>query len=410
MPVSVNPPPPSPPEPVVKSNDRSKDNDQFLEVFTPLKIVQPLAWLGIISVSVGAIGTLVWSVFGSVRESVTLKGVVAHPDGLVQVFSPATERIHSINVEPGDSVTEGQIIARLSSLSQDELIKTSLKDFEITKRNNEALINLSNRRLLEVINIANQLDSVYQPLAEEAERLYSDRLITATVLAQSKKNYLENKLSLLTEKSQLQSEIKTLNEQITEKEGTLNENSSVLEQKYVIKSPINGIVRDINYIRGEYPSLGTPLATISKSKNAELIVLATASSGDADKLIPGDKVLFTPSNVTRNRYGGITGIVLSIDRRPVSTEYIVNFTGNQSIGEELAKDQHLYLVKIKLSRSENSPTGFAWSSGSGPQLRQKPYPSLLGTTTIYYDEKRPISYVLPFLRGLVGLSDNEKGS
>ena len=201
-----------------------------------------------------------------------------------------------------------------------------------------------------------------------------------------------------------------MNEQITEKEGALNENTSVLEQKYVIKSPVTGTVKDINYIRGEYPSLGTPLATITKSQTSELIVLATASSGDADKLMPGDPVLFTPSNVNRNRYGGITGEVLTIDRRPVSSEYIVNFTGNQSIGEELAKDQHLYLIKIKIFRSENSPTGFAWSSGSGPEVRLKPYPSLLGKTTVYYDEKSPISYVLPFFRGLIGLSDNAKGS
>ena len=395
---------------MVKANTSSADNGQFVEVFTPLKIVQPFAWLGIVAVSVGVAGTLVWSVFGSVRQSVTLKGVVAHPDGLVQVFSPSTERIHSINVSPGDSVIEGQTIARLSSVSQDQLINTSLKNLRITKKNNEKLIELSNKRLAEVVNIENQLDTVYQPLATEAERLYNDRLITANVLAQSKKNYLENKLSLLTEKSQLQSEIKTLNEQITEKEGALNENTSVLEQKYVIKSPVTGTVKDINYIRGEYPSLGTPLATITKSQTSELIVLATASSGDADKLMPGDPVLFTPSNVNRNRYGGITGEVLTIDRRPVSSEYIVNFTGNQSIGEELAKDQHLYLVKIQLSRSENSPTGFKWSSGSGPEVRLKPYPSLLGKTTVYYDEKSPISYVLPFLRGLIGLSDNAKGS
>ena len=395
---------------MVKANSSSADNGQFVEVFTPLKIVQPFAWLGIVAVSVGVTGTLVWSLFGSVRQSVTLKGVVAHPDGLVQVFSPSTERIQSINVRPGDSVVEGQTIARLSSVSQDQLINTSLKNLRITKKNNEKLINLSNKRLAEVVNIENQLDMVYQPLASEAEKLYNERLITANVLAQSKKNYLENKLSLLTEKSQLQSEIKTLNEQITEKEGALNENTSVLEQKYVIKSPVTGTVKDINYIRGEYPSLGTPLATITKSQTSELIVLATASSGDADKLMPGDPVLFTPSNVNRNRYGGITGEVLTIDRRPVSSEYIVNFTGNQSIGEELAKDQHLYLIKIKIFRSENSPTGFAWSSGSGPEVRLKPYPSLLGKTTVYYDEKSPISYVLPFFRGLIGLSDNAKGS
>lgn len=395
---------------MVKANERPADNDQFVEVFTPLKIVQPFAWLGIVAVSVGALGTLFWSFLGSVRESVTLKGVVAHPDGLVQVFSPATERIQTINFSPGDSISEGQTIARLSSLSQDELIKTSMNEFRITKTNNELLIDLSNKRMVEIVNIANQLNTVYQPLAIEAERLYSNRLITAAILAQSKKNYLENKLSLLTEKSQLQSQIKTLKEQITMKEGTLKENTSALEQKYMIKSPITGIVKDINYIRGEYPSLGTPLATITKSKNSELIVLATASSGDADKLIPGDAVLFTPSNVNRNRYGGIIGKVISVDRRPVSPEYIINFIGNQSIGKELAKDQHLYLVKIQLSPSENSPTGFAWSSGSGPELRQKPYPSLLGSTTIYYDEKTPISYVLPLLRGVIGLSDNEKGS
>ena len=106
------------------SGQTDKTQDQFVEVFTPLKIVQPLAWLGLVAVSLGVGGTLLWSVIGSVRESISITGVVAHPGGLVQVFSPATERIDSIEVQPGQVVKKDQVIARLRSESQEERVKT----------------------------------------------------------------------------------------------------------------------------------------------------------------------------------------------------------------------------------------------------------------------------------------------
>lgn len=390
-------------------DQQDKSQDQFVEVFTPLKIVQPLAWLGLIAVSLGVGGTLVWSVFGSVRESISITGVVAHPGGLVQVFSPATERIESIEVQPGQAVSENQVIARLRSASQDERVKTSLKNYQITKNSNKDLIRLANQRLIEVKKISSKLDKIYQPLSEKAENLYSKRLITADVLAQSKKNYLENRLSLLTESSELEVLIKDLQEQIVNKRGESNIQESILSEKYVINSPVNGVVQDINYILGEYPTPDTPLATITKAGDNKLIVLATANSGDADKVSVGNPVLFTPSNVERNRYGGIIGKVISIQRRPVSSEYIVNFTGNKSIGEKLSLNERLYLIRVQLERAVSTPTGFKWSSGIGPTLKRKPYASLLGKATIYYDEKKPITYVLPFIRGLVGLSNNPGG-
>lgn len=391
------------------SEQTDKTQDQFVEVFTPLKIVQPLAWLGLVAVSLGVGGTLLWSVIGSVRESISITGVVAHPGGLVQVFSPATERIDSIEVQPGQVVKKDQVIARLRSESQEERVKTSIKNYQITEDSNQNLIRLAKQRLTEVKNISSRLDKIYQPLSEKAENLYDKRLITADVLAQAKKNYLENKLSLLSESSVLEVLIKDLQEQIINKKGESSIQKSILSEKYVINSPVDGVVQDINYIIGEYPTPNTPLATISKLGDQKLIVLATADSGDADKVTVGDRVLFTPSNVERNRYGGIIGAVKSIQRRPVSSEYIVNFTGNRSIGEKLALNERLYLIHIQLERDNANPTGFKWSSGIGPSSKRKPYTSLLGKATIYYDEKKPITYVLPFIRGLVGLSNNPGG-
>ena len=391
------------------SGQTDKTQDQFVEVFTPLKIVQPLAWLGLVAVSVGVGGTLLWSVIGSVRESISITGVVAHPGGLVQVFSPATERIDSIEVQPGQVVKKDQVIARLRSESQEERVKTSIKNYQITEDSNQNLIRLAKQRLTEVKHISSRLDKIYQPLSEKAENLYGKRLITADVLAQAKKNYLENRLSLLSESSVLEVLIKDLQEQIINKKGESSIQKSILSEKYVINSPVNGVVQDINYIIGEYPTPNTPLATISKLGDQKLIVLATADSGDADKVTVGDRVLFTPSNVERNRYGGIIGEVKSIQRRPVSSEYIVNFTDNRSIGEKLALNERLYLIHIQLERDNANPTGFKWSSGIGPTSKRKPYTSLLGKATIYYDEKKPITYVLPFIRGLVGLSNNPGG-
>tara|TARA_B100001964_G_C14240300_1_gene604635 strand:- start:162 stop:1361 length:1200 start_codon:yes stop_codon:yes gene_type:complete len=387
---------------------KAKDS-YYIEDYTPLRVIEPFAWLGIVAVLLGLGSTLAWSIFGSVRQSITANSVVTYQQGLKQIYSPSTERIEEILVEPGEKVTKGSIIARLRSESMKDQVEVNKMNLDEALELNNTLDTLVQERLEQNHSINNKLELIYQPVAKSAQSLFDRQLITANVLAESKKDYLNNRIKYLENKSTLIDLRKKLYQDIIEKRGKYLVSQSELEEKYVVKSPFEGKIIDVNYFVGEYPTTSDPLATLQENDAGSLLVMATTSSGDIDRISKNDPVLFTPANIERSRYGGIIGHIKSIQRAPATAQYIVNIAGNKMIGDNLVKSEKLYIFRVELEKDSSTPSGYMWSSGKGPPEQFKLHANLLGKTTVYYDERRPITVVIPFIRSLVGLSDNPGG-
>ena len=396
---------------MTNSTDPNRENkdQKFEQEFYPLKIVQPYAWLGLVAVLVGFGGGLTWAFLGTVRQSVSAKGVVTYPGGLRQVYSPSTERIGSIDVKPGQQIQKNQTIATLTDETQQKKIEAAEIELEKFQKADSDLQKLVDLRIKQSKITQTDLQNVYQPLADEADDLFEKRLITAGSYGSTKKNFLDTRQTYLQQITSLRELRRTLDTQIIEKEANLSQLKSELEEKYFINSPISGQIVNINYQTGDYPSRDIALATISKkntSFNKENIVIATANSGNIDKLAKGNHAIFTPDNVERNRFGGIIATVTKIQRTPITPEFLVNFIGNKQIADKLTDDQKLFYMELKLARDPNTPTGYKWSSGKGPDGRAPVFPNLLGKATVYYDQRSPITYVMPYIRKLVGLEDN----
>ncbi|KZR74885.1 HlyD family efflux transporter periplasmic adaptor subunit [Prochlorococcus marinus] len=393
------------------SNDENTQDkvQRFEQEFYPLKIVQPYAWLGIVAVLVGFSGALTWALIGTVRQSVSAVGVVTYPGGLRQVFSPSTERIGSIEVKPGQQIHKGQTIAILEDETQQKKIKAAEKELEKLQRADNDLQKLVDTRIQQAKITEASLQSVYKPLADEAEDLFQQRLITAVSYGSTKKNFLDTRQAYLQQITSLRELRRTLDIQIIEKEANVFQLKSELKEKYYINSPISGQIININYQTGDYPSNDVALATIIKNKrshNKNNIVVATAKSGDIDKLAEGNHAIFTPDNVERNRFGGIVAKVVKIQRTPITPEFLTNLIGSKQIADKLSDDQKLFYMELQLARDPSTPTGYKWSSGKGPDGRAIIFLNLLGKATVYYEERSPITYVMPFIRKFVGLQDN----
>lgn len=391
------------------TNSDSKDQ-KFEQDFYPLKIVQPFAWLGIVAVVVGLGGGLTWAIFGTIRESVSTIGVVTYPGGLRQIFSSSTERIERILLKPQDHVKKGQTVATLLADTQLKKIEAANQELEEFEAADAKLQNLVSVRVNQADSTQSQLQSVYKPLADEAEKLFSQRLITASNYGLAKKNFLNTRQNFLEQITDLRTLRRSLDVQIIEKKANLKQLKSQLRDEYYVNSPIDGKIININYQTGDYPSNNVPLATVVADSALQYkennIVVATAKSGDIDKLSIGDYALFTPDNVERNRFGGIVAKVLKVQRSPITPEFLVNNIGSKQIANKLTSDEKLFYMQLSLKADKDTPTGFRWSSGSGPDKSIKIFPNLLGKTTIYYQKRAPITYVMPFIRQLIGLQDN----
>jgi HlyD family secretion protein len=101
----------------------------------------------------------------------------------------------------------------------------------------------------------------------------------------------------------------------------------------------------------------------------------------------------TPT-VRREQYGVLLGTVNSVGQYAATPEEVLSVFANETQAQELLKTGSKFLVRVTLARDPNTPSGFGWSSSSGPSM-----PIVGGMTissgAIIVDSRRPVCRVLP---------------
>jgi HlyD family secretion protein len=121
---------------------------------------------------------------------------------------------------------------------------------------------------------------------------------------------------------------------------------------------------------------------------------------------PKLEVKITPTTVKSEEYGGIIGHVEQVDPLPVTQEGAVSLVGNPNMLKGLiAENTSQMVIFTSLDCKDAMPMPancqqYRWSgsNGTGQPLTQ-------GTTTtvrITIEERTPITYILPFLKNLIG--------
>lgn len=121
--------------------------------------------------------------------------------------------------------------------------------------------------------------------------------------------------------------------------------------------------------------------------SSALVCVATFDPKDGGRAEVGLGAQVEPDTVLRERFGGVVGEVREVAATPLPPET----PGGR------CKIQ----VTIALERDPDTVSGYAWSSSKGP-----PRPVMGGTTcsvTLRLEERAPITFVLPYLRSVVGL-------
>ena len=95
-------------------------------------------------------------------------------------------------------------------------------------------------------------------------------------------------------------------------------------------------------------------------------------------------------------YGYIKGIVASVSLFPVSCESIRAELKNRDFANALTQGGTVMRVEVDFLPSDQTRSGLQWTSRNGAEATVET--GMVGSLLINTDYRRPVSYILPYLR------------
>lgn len=270
-------------------------------------------------------------------------------------------------------------------------------------------VNNSRRRLddarlkLSELELQNQEFELQQVELDEAflnaNSQISDREHSLTQLNLQLRE-LENQRTQL-DKQQSEDDFRDRNE-VNELRREIDRLQKRLQRDREVTAEFAGRVLELTAAEGAVVNTGQRLLQLdARREDSELVALAYFKDEIGKRLEPGMPVRVSPSTVSQKRYGNIRGQVLTVSEYPVTEEAATNYIGNTEVARKLLVGDHNIEVVARLTRDDDTPSGFAWTSQLGPDTEVT-----AGTTAdvwVTHERRPPLSYIPPVLREWTGL-------
>jgi HlyD family secretion protein len=145
---------------------------------------------------------------------------------------------------------------------------------------------------------------------------------------------------------------------------------------------------------------GTPLVQVEHAEGQLAAVIYVAAQ-QGKHVKPGMRARISPSTVKKERYGLMLGKIDTVSEFPSTTQAMTTLLKNDTLVTLLSGEGPQFEVQAKLDLDPSTESGYKWSSRGGPPLSINP--GTLCEADIVIDEEAPITMVMPYLRGQLGL-------
>ena len=375
-------------------------------------------------------GVLIWGCFGTLRSEVTGMGMIIRGHHLHLINSKQQGVIKSQNVRLNDQVKAGTLLMSLDTTQQQIQIRSTRQQLKAS----EPLSGLSAAagRQLEVTNqlLLQQAERAYASQAPALQRrivqqekayqgvqsLYKSGIASAGDVA-SAFDELNNLRSELLQLSQGVENSRAAYHQVRQQNAgnainLVQQNAGLVaelqglnetvNQAQFIRSPISGTLVGFEVTVGDFANPGDPLMTIMPATGALRAILLVGSD-QFQRINEGDEVLLSPTATPSIRFGYIRGRVAKLAKAPASQGELMKAFGSTVTVQNLLGSFNAggvvnlpFLVDVELEQdSKGQPI---WTLGKQPPWGMPP--GSTATARIVSEKVRPISLILPFLRGL----------
>jgi len=371
-----------------------------------------------------------WSIFGSLPSEVTGTGMVVRGKRLIAVEARVPGTVVASNAEVNQQVRKTEILMSIDSSQQRiqldgakkqlatglSLGKVSEQSGASAEANALSALRTAELRLKSQGPALQRRRSEIEALMQQANRLYSQRLINATDLAN-----LGQTLGAVT--SQLQSLTDAVNSQNLQYQQVKQQNAGnrfqiqqqnlstavsaasvneIIKQSRAIRSPVNGELVSISKAVGDYANQGDVLFTLMP-RDGSLRAILLVSSTNANRVKAGNQVLISPNESPPTRFGYIKGIVSGISNAPATQAELIKAFGSaetaQSFANTFGQQAGIELPYLAVVSIQQNKAGLpVWTLG-----KQPPWGFRAGGVTsarIITSQIRPIQLLVPSLRKL----------
>ena len=123
---------------------------------------------------------------------------------------------------------------------------------------------------------------------------------------------------------------------------------------------------------GLWVEAGQPIAELVRPSEISTAVVAV-DEGDAALIAVGQRALVAVRQAPAGQFGSVPATVAWVTAVPVDAQRLVLLAGgNQRLAAELDPGTGVVLVGLDLDVDETTPTGLAWTAGSGPDAALAP--------------------------------------
>ena len=371
-----------------------------------------------------------WSIFGSLPSEVTGTGMIVRGKRLIAVEARVPGTVVASNAEVNQQVRKTEILMSIDSSQQRiqldgakkqlatglSLGKVSEQSGASAEANALSALRTAELRLKSQGPALQRRRSEIEALMQQANRLYSQRLINATDLAN-----LGQTLGAVT--SQLQSLTDAVNSQNLQYQQVKQQNAGnrfqiqqqnlstavsaasvneIIKQSRAIRSPVNGELVSISKAVGDYANQGDVLFTLMP-RDGSLRAILLVSSTNANRVKAGNQVLISPNESPPTRFGYIKGIVSGISNAPATQAELIKAFGSaetaQSFANTFGQQAGIELPYLAVVSIQQNKAGLpVWTLG-----KQPPWGFRAGGVTsarIITSQIRPIQLLVPSLRKL----------
>lgn len=396
--------------------------DQLMEV------TSPKGWLALIALGSLLLAALTWGVFGTIPTETTGEGILIRQGGVSNVVAAETGQVEEILVSVGDVIEKGQVVARVR---QEELLRqiqdTRDKLAGVRSEYQELLRYAGEQGRLRGRELEQQRANLQQSirsyqreveLARERvaaeQELLKDGLITKQTLVASEQrlNTAQDQLAAarlalnglelkrLESAQQVDQQVQAREAVIRDLELELRERQARLEETVRVVAPRGGRVLELLVDRGDVVNPGSAILNLEVVSEELMAVLFVPASG-GKRVQTGMTVRVSPGTVKREEYGSMMGKVVWTAEFPSSQRGMTRLLGNEVLVTRLLEEGPPIQVNVALQRDPATPTGYRWSSSTGPSVRISS--GTLASGSIIVREERPISFLIPGIRERLGI-------
>lgn len=396
-----------------------------------LRVTSPRSWILLIALCAIMGGAVTWSAVAVVPQTVMGSGILLKSGGIFGVVAPIAGRIADVSVSAGDTVKEGQVVARIA---QPELVER-LQDAKMRLANlqqaHHMLVTSGTRQLKVQIETLEQQAANFKEaiVADEVRAKYfGEKVVSQQQLVNEGRLVRQTLINTINERDNAHEQIRTRQTQLTELELRTLQARSELEQGIQksafavretenevaqieralttgaeVRSPYTGRIVEAGVEQGAIVDRGESLFTLDLTGRtvAALEALVYVPAKDGKRITPGMAVQLTPATVRPEEFGFLLGKVTYVSDLPASARGMQRVLKNESLVNTLTGGTPPHEVHVDLLPSTMSQSGYQWTTAQGPPMKIQS--GTLSDAAIIVESRRPIEMVVPFFRKTSGM-------